>query len=517
MKGQKQKKGKRLFWNLSLLNPKNLASEVHVYGYDFSWKSHLLLLICSLIGICAIGILFRLKPLYFSIVVMTVIIMLPMLILTSYNRMYEQKRFSDAVTYMEQMLYAFQKSEKIGTALQEAREMFDSGMMRECIDQAIEYLRCGCAITKAGILRETLDIIENKYKCVKMRTLHDLLISSEEYGGDSNHSIQIVLASLEIWKRRVYKLQANKKTSHSDNVISIIVATIFCAIALYVLEYMRKLYPGAMQTSIFDIEIIQISSLVFILYLLWVLRKSYTMLATNWLQTEPLQKTDFILDSYHTVMSYDESKEKKKSIIWGTPFLVSAAINLLFYNKVIGFILLGIGVFALCQHRVGYNLALKDVKQELYCSMPQWLMEMALLLQSNNVQVSLAKSIEVASPVLQEELKLLMKRLNDAPERLKSYTDFCAKFDVPEAGSCMKILHAISESGTGDAAVQISNLIQRVNEMQDIADEIRNEDIAFKAKLIFSYPILGCTAKLLIDLTIGMIVMFNMLGNMGGM
>lgn len=512
-----EKKGKKAFWNLALLNPKNLAHEVHVYGYDFSWKSHLLLLISSLLGISAIGMVFKLKPLYFSIVIAAVVIMLPMLVLDMYKRMYEQKRFSDAATYMEQMLYSFQKSGKVGNALRETREMFDSGMMRECIDEALEYLQQGYAATDAGLLQETLGIIETKYKCVKLRTVHELLISSEEYGGDSESSIQILLASLEIWKRRGYKLQADKKISHRDNIISIAVATTFCAIALYVLQGMGKLYPGAMDTSIFEIGIIQLSSLVFVLAMVFVLRKSYAILAVNWLQSETMQKEEFVLNSYQTVMNYDEAREKKKSIIWATPFFVGAAVMLLFYSKVVGIILLGVGIFMLCQHKTGYNLALRDVNQELYFSLPQWLMKMALLLQNNNVQVSLAKSRETASPVIQEELELLLQRLNKNPGALRAYTDFCSKFDVPEIGSCMKILHSISETGTGDASVQISNLIQRVNEMQDIADDIRNENAAFKAKMIFSYPIIGCTGKLLIDLSVGMVVMLGMLGNMGGL
>ena len=81
----------------------------------------------------------------------------------------------------------------------------------------------------------------------------------------------------------------------------------------------------------------------------------------------------------------------------------------------------------------------------------------------------------------------------------------------------MKMLHAISESGTGNAKVQIHNLVQRVQEMQNISDEIRNSSIAFKAKLLFSYPVMAATIKLLVDLSFGMLVMLEMLGNMGGM
>ena len=58
----REKKG---FGNLKLLNPRNLAREVHVYGYHFSWKMHTLTIVCSLLGISAIGVLFKLKPLFF--------------------------------------------------------------------------------------------------------------------------------------------------------------------------------------------------------------------------------------------------------------------------------------------------------------------------------------------------------------------------------------------------------------------------------------------------------------------
>lgn len=511
-------KKKRAFGRLALLNPRNLAREVHVYGYNFSWKSHALLLMCALVGISAIGILFELKPLYFSIVIVAVMGLLPMLILTSYKRMYEQKRFSDVVTYMEQMLYSFQKTKKVSAALTETRELFDGGMMREVIDRALIYLQKGYAVTEAGVLREALQLVEERYPCMKLHTVHELLASSEEYGGDADNSIQLLLANLELWKRRGYKLQANKKNSHTDNVISIIVATGFCVIALYILDGMQNMYPGnAAEMSIFKAELIQLSSLLFLIFMLYVLIKSLKNLATDWLQTERMHKTDVILESYHKVMNYDEAREKRKSVIWATPLFVGAAVSFFAYSKWVGMLMLAFGAFMLCQHKIGYRLAKKDVNEELYFSLPQWLMEMALLLQNNNVQVSIAKSVDGAPSVLREELKLLMERLHQAPDKLKSYTDFCKEFDIPEAGSCMKVLHAISESGTGSASVQIANLIQRVNEMQDIADEIRNGTIAYKAKVIFSYPLIGCTVKLLTDLSVGMLSMFHMLGNLGGM
>ena len=507
---------KKIIRFLKLLNPKNLADEVHIYGYNFSWKSHLLLLCCSLLGIGAIGYLFQLKTVYFSIVLALAGVMLPIFILYTYRRMFEQKRFADAVTYTEQILYSFQKSGKVISALKETREVFEDGRMRWKIDDAVEYLENGKAKTEKGILRETLAIIEDAYVCTKIHMVHELLINSEEHGGDITNSVYLVLNDIELWKRRGYMLQADKKKSHTDNIISIIVATILCAVALYVLNEMGQMFPGVQGVDIFAVEIIQISSFLFIVFMLYVLFKSMKSLTVNWLQSASLSEEKHILLNYDTVMEYDEEKEKKKSIIFSVPFFIGAAAALYFRKMWAGIICLLLAVFMLMQHRIGYSLAKKTVNKELYLALPQWLMEIALLLQNNNVQVSLGKSISGAPIVLQKELLLLMERLQTEPDKLQSYVEFCSNFDVPEIQSCMKMLHAISESGTGNSDIQINNLIQRVHEMQNQADEIQNENTAFQMKMIFLYPVLAATVKLLIDLTIGMFYMFQLLGSLGG-
>lgn len=80
----------------------------------------------------------------------------------------------------------------------------------------------------------------------------------------------------------------------------------------------------------------------------------------------------------------------------------------------------------------------------------------------------------------------------------------------------MKMLYSISESGTGNAAIQIHNLLKHVNEMQEQADKIFNETAEFKMKLIFGYPVCGAAVKMLIDMTVGMFVMFQLFGSIGG-
>lgn len=503
--------------NLKLLNPKNLEKEVHRYGYHWTWKSQAALTAGALLGMGIVGFVFQLQTGFLAVIMAAMIFLLPVLVLDVFLKMFEQKRFSDAATYMEQMLYSFQKSEKVLLALKETRELFEDGQMRQVIQEAVWYIERGQAKTEEGILKEALSIIERAYSCTKLRMVHELLISAETYGGETEQSVMLLLEDLELWKRRGYQLQRDKKTSHRDNIISIVVATVLCAVALYVLDAMKGLFvTAAAPFEIFQVPVIQYSSLFFLLFSLFVFAKSTRNLNRNWLKEEGVREEKQVMESYRTVMEYDERREKRKSLLWAAPFLTGAAAGFLLRKEWIGILCLGIACFLLLQHKTGYSLAKKDVTEALYLVFPQWLMEIALLLQGNNVQVSIGKSIPAAPEILKPELEKLMERLQREPERLASYTDFCKEFDIPEAASCMKMLHAISEAGTGKAEIQIHELMKRVSEMQAKADEIRNRNISFQMKMIFAYPVIAATIKLLIDLTVGMLYMFRMLGGMGG-
>ena len=81
----------------------------------------------------------------------------------------------------------------------------------------------------------------------------------------------------------------------------------------------------------------------------------------------------------------------------------------------------------------------------------------------------------------------------------------------------MKMLYTISEAGTGDAKVQIHNLLGRVQEMRNRAAERKNEQASFKVWMLYSYPVFGASVKLLGDLLVGMMFLFEMLSEAGGM
>lgn len=465
---------------LYLLHPKYLTKEVHMYGYYFSWKRYLCLIICTCIGMVCVGSVFRLKMRYMIVVLGCVLLMLPMCISYGYRRMYEQKRFFDASMYAEQILYSFQKNNKIISALKETQQIFENGQMWWTLNKAITYLEQGNTKSENGLMREALQLIEDTYSCAKIHMIHELLINSEEQGGENSESILLLLNDIELWKRRNYMLQAKKNVSNRDNLISLGIAVVMCAVALYTIDGMCTMFPGMEHHHIFANEIIQVSSVLFLLLLLWILLKCFRDGTKDWLKSSMLQEESYLLHCYQMVKSVEQNREHG--------------------NK---------------RKPMGYAIAQRDVSRAMYIMLPQWMMEIALLLQHNTVQVSIVKTIEQAPTLLKEELILVKENLEKYPEELRSYTDFCKAFNVPEAQSCMKMLHAMAENGTGNAKIQIHNLMQRVYEMQNRADDVWAEEAAFQVKLFFSYPVFATTGKLLVDLTVGMFYIFQLLGRMG--
>ena len=65
--------------------------------------------------------------------------------------------------------------------------------------------------------------------------------------------------------------------------------------------------------------------------------------------------------------------------------------------------------------------------------------------------------------------------------------------------------------------MQIQNLLVQVQEMRIRAAERWNKSSAFQVKMLYSYPVFGASIKLLGDLVVGMMFLFEMLSEAGGM
>ena len=84
-----------------------LSEELKKYGYVFSIKRNIMLYFSAGVVSLIMGKIFALNMGNMIILMLFVILLLPFFIRNSLRNKYNQKRFSDVNTYMEQFLYSF--------------------------------------------------------------------------------------------------------------------------------------------------------------------------------------------------------------------------------------------------------------------------------------------------------------------------------------------------------------------------------------------------------------------------
>ena len=79
-------------------------------------------------------------------------------------------------------------------------------------------------------------------------------------------------------------------------------------------------------------------------------------------------------------------------------------------------------------------------------------------------------------------------------------------FKLSSVQSAMKMLYAISESGTGDAQTQITVLVQRNSKLLDKAEKLQNEKSLAGMNGIFYFPQVAVSFQTMINMVVFMLV-----------
>ncbi|MCR5055053.1 MAG: hypothetical protein K6A69_09445, partial [Lachnospiraceae bacterium] len=162
--------------------------------------------------------------------------------------------------------------------------------------------------------------------------------------------------------------------------------------------------------------------------------------------------------------------------------------------------------------RVAKRASMKSLSRAIEAEFPKWLMEVSLLLQTENVQVSIFRSYEDAPKLLQPALKELIYQLRKHPTELMPYVNFLAEFGLSDVRSAMKMLYSLSEGTGGDAERQIEDIIRRNQEMFDRAEKIRNEDKLSGMYALFLAPQVTGGLKLIVDMMLLLTIYLSQMG-----
>ncbi|MEI3339159.1 MAG: hypothetical protein V8R80_03690 [Eubacterium sp.] len=102
------------------------------------------------------------------------------------------------------------------------------------------------------------------------------------------------------------------------------------------------------------------------------------------------------------------------------------------------------------QHKLGYALAVRTVRREITRAFPQWLMQLGLLLQSENVQVSIARSEPLAPQILRPAIRKMVQEMEYEPESEEPFLHFLDHFRAEGVTPAMRMLYSVSAGCSGE-------------------------------------------------------------------
>lgn len=430
------------------MKPKLLWDELKRYGYVFSVKRGILMygMVVAFAIVC--GKFFRLDHMYLFLLCLWCACLFPFFLRNLYRNRYGQRQFVEINSYMEQFLYSFQKSGKILVTLKDVEKLFANGVMHTRIQEAIAYIED--TYDEDYVEKRALAMIEREYPIHHVAMIHRFALQVEEKGGEYGEAIRLMLDARRMWADRSYELLKEKKRKRTQILISVLVSLLLCSVFVYVAE--------RVSLSITGFAIVKVVTLLTLLLDLWIF-----YVADRKLSMESMDET---YDEKELLRQYEKVKrsEEKKHAELGT------------------------------------RIAKKNVSRALQKMFPQWLLEVSLLLQSENVQVAIMESYDEAPVLMKPALRELIQKLQLRPTDMEPYLEFLQEYALPEVQSSMKMLYALSEGTGGNANNQISDIIRRNQLLLDQAQKMKNEDALGGLYALFLAPQLTGGAKMLVDM-----------------
>lgn len=483
------KKIKQFF---SYFNPRKFNQEIHRYNADISNWQFIKFLLATYVGLIVFMIIFKLHIPYMAVILGVVTLFLPSIFLLNLRTGYEIKRFESVNAYLEQLLYSFRRKPKVLTALQDTVLLFqeeENTELREVIEQAIAHI-----LNPQGngdVYEEAFAIIEKDFGCKRMKKIHSFLRQVENAGGNIEESVEILLLDRNLWVDRITGLIMDKKKVNVNVTIAIGLSFVITAISLYMI-------PESF--GIVDTVPSQISTMVVFLLngMIWYVVQralSGSLLAAD--RDTPFED---LKHAYDIVMHDGIAKKKKTFMIAGFMIIAAGGAMTFLTNPMFGLPIAAFGVVLATQPKRMYKKSRKKLRKEVQKAFPDWLLGVSLQLQTDNVHVSIMKSIPSAPELLQEELINLQDNLEKHPDTLDPYLMFFKPLQISEISSAMKMLYGLSAFGAEDSQEQIKALVNRNTVIMDHAEKLRMEDELAGVTFAMLAPMITGTIKMVVDL-----------------
>lgn len=438
-----------------------------------------------------VGTILKLNMIYSLIVVLFFVLCIPKLIIYRYKFNFEKQKFTDIVNYMERLIYAYQKSGKLYTALEDVKAVSGRRLQRQ-IQKALNFIDNGKA--KENLYKEALSFIEKKNNCTRLQTLHNYLIDVELNGGDSDKSLNLLIEDIRAWSLRMQAYQADRNNIKGKIIISIILAIITCVAALF-------LVPSEYSSQMVVKPLYQIGTAIALMAYIVVFIYVEKIVASSYLDLE-LDNINYgsYLRAVKRVDKFNAKQVIKKCIL-----CLTIAIGCCFLTHIINLDLMMIPivlVFAV----IAYQPILRNkrdkeaILKEINKAFPVWIRNMVLLLQINNVSVSIQESLKTCPLVMKPHVEKLLKGIEENPASSKPFDDFCKEYNIPDIKLTVNFLYYLSNFGSDEMLGQLDYIIKQNDHLTLNEERIRNEDSLSMMSMLILAPMAISILKLVLDM-----------------
>ena len=487
-----EKKLKMPDWKLNLViyTPSKLKQKFE--DYDMEYKNYIPAAVCTiamLFGlICSLALSLKLP--YIIAIEVIALLYSPLILVAILDEKNEKRRFEDLNSYLQQFIGGMILHKRVITALKDTSTTFTKGQMHRTLQTmlaAIEHADPKIGLKTAE--RQSFMYMENQYQNNQSGMIHDFALRVESRGGEFEEEMKMLDSKREKWEKR---------TEHCQNQmrLTMFASMILYAAIIFICVMVQRMIPEYI--SIMDITLSQISETLFIIFFYHFALMAFKRMSKGWLINEHTMSDKEAKETLDFLDFYDKKKERKKGIICGSIFLLfTAGIYVLTRNIYITSFGALITIAGYNLHNIYKLMVLHKVKKDMRIAVPKWLFDVCLLMQKNNITVSITESLRTAPPILKREIQIFLNKLKKNPSSVEPYLEFLEQYNVPNVRSTMRMLISIQNGSTGDMRIQMTQLSEHNMNMLDEIDamemEVRN---AATSRYSF-YPIIPSVVVLI--------------------
>lgn len=424
---------------------------------------------------------------------------IPRIMLALAEDKYEENKFQETTSYIEQMLYSFRRNSKILNSLKDTLLLFPEGEMHDAIEEAIHHIQT--SMSEGNVYEEALDIIEEKYECRRIKSLHRYLVQVEGVGGDHDMGIHALINDRRLWMDRIDEFKKEKKSIIKEVIISTIFSSVVSIITLYML-------PSYVEAPVHPV--IQGYATFYIIANLFNIKATITRLILRINDITDEEHDKAMVRKLNWYKNYNLHTERRKAIPVALIGVFIAAVGLFTST----WIALGMGAFIaifsyFIQPRTKYRNTKKAIMNEIEIVFPDWLLELALLLQTDNFHVALEKTIDTSPLIIREELQKLSDAIIINPTEVEPFMEFFNYLPLGNIHSSMKLLYSIGEFGSLDEQKQIAELIERNAVLMNKAEEYKNQARLSRVFMLKFVPMGTSAVKMIVDMGVFLIIFIS--------